>query len=215
MVERGPEKAGVGGSIPSLATTYKSTTYGLYFRNCKQIASNFSAQGSSGCSSSWRATVASLQVHQVSLPLKGWQCSFYFLLDFPSGKRLASSARVIPPNHGAIVDCLILRGQSHLMPKLKSDDWIEAKARERQFSTEMTPRQKDIVQLFAEGRPMKEIAGLLHLSQKTVEFHKHHVMVSFNFKSNADLVLFALNRGLIAPNPELQIKEQTIVPLRY
>jgi hypothetical protein len=39
--------------------------------------------------------------------------------------------------------------------------------------------------------------------------------VSFNFKGNADLVLFALNRGLIAPNPELQIKEQTIVPLRY
>jgi hypothetical protein len=37
-------------------------------------------------------------------------------------------------------------------------------------------------------------------------------MVSFNFKSNADLVLFALNRGLIAPNPELQIKEHTTFP---
>jgi DNA-binding NarL/FixJ family response regulator len=96
----------------------------------------------------------------------------------------------------------VLRGQSYLTPKLKASDWVEAKARARQFSTEMTPRQKDIVQLFAEGRPMKEIAGLLQLSQKTVEFHKHHIMVSFNFKSNADLVLFALNRGLIAPNPE-------------
>jgi DNA-binding NarL/FixJ family response regulator len=95
----------------------------------------------------------------------------------------------------------VLRGQSYLTPKLRSDDWVEAKARARQFSTEMTPRQKDIVQLFAEGRSMKEIAGLLHLSQKTVEFHKHHIMVSFNFKSNADLVLFALNRGLIAPTP--------------
>ena len=152
--------------------------------------------------------MASLQVHQVSLPLKGWQCSFYFLLDFPSGKRLASSARVIPPNHGAIVDCLILRGQSHLMPKLKSDDWIEAKARERQFSTEMTPRQKDIVQLFARGQVHER-------DRWTVEFHKHHIMVSFNFKGNANLVLFALNRGLIAPNPELQIKEQTIIPSRY
>jgi DNA-binding NarL/FixJ family response regulator len=98
----------------------------------------------------------------------------------------------------------VLRGQSYLTPKLKASDWVEAKARARQFSTEMTPRQKDIVQLFAEGRPMKEIAGLLQLSQKTVEFHKHHIMVSFNFKSNADLVLFALNRGLIAPNPEQQ-----------
>ena len=109
----------------------------------------------------------------------------------------------------------VLRGQSYLTPKLKADDWVEAKARARQFSTEMTPRQKDIVQLFAEGRSMKEIAGLLHLSQKTVEFHKHHIMVSFNFKSNADLVLFALNRGLIAPNPNCKLKEQTIVPSRY
>src|SRR5271170_163466 len=99
----------------------------------------------------------------------------------------------------------VLRGQSYLTPKLKADDWVEAKARARQFSTEMTPRQKDIVQLLAEGRSMKEIAGLLQLSQKTVEFHKHHIMVSFNFKSNADLVLFALNRGLIAPNPELRL----------
>lgn len=98
----------------------------------------------------------------------------------------------------------VLCGQSYLTPKLKASDWVEAKARARQFSTEMTPRQKDIVQLYAEGRSMKEIAGFLQLSQKTVEFHKHHIMVSFNFKSNADLVQFALNRGLIAPNPELQ-----------
>ena len=48
---------------------------------------------------------------------------------------------------------------------------------------------------------MKEIASLLNLSEKTVEFHKHHIMVSFNLKNNADLVLFALNHGLIAPSP--------------
>jgi DNA-binding NarL/FixJ family response regulator len=93
----------------------------------------------------------------------------------------------------------VLRGKSFLTPKLKADDWVGAKARARQFSTKMTPRQKDIVQLLGEGRALKEIAGVLQLSQKTVEFHKHHIMVSFNLKSNADLVLFALNRGLIAP----------------
>jgi DNA-binding NarL/FixJ family response regulator len=62
----------------------------------------------------------------------------------------------------------------------------------------MTPRQRDVVQMLAEGRAMKEIAGLLDLSEKTVEFHKHHIMDSFNLKSNADLVLFALKRGLIS-----------------
>jgi len=47
---------------------------------------------------------------------------------------------------------------------------------------------------------MKEIAGYLNLSEKTVEFHKHHIMVAFNLKNNADLVLFALGQGLIAPD---------------
>jgi DNA-binding NarL/FixJ family response regulator len=94
----------------------------------------------------------------------------------------------------------VMRGHSYLTPKLRATDWVEAKARARQFSKNMTPRQRDIVQLFAEGRPMKEIAGFLHLSEKTVEFHKHHIMVAFNLKNNADLVLFALSQGLIAPD---------------
>lgn len=94
----------------------------------------------------------------------------------------------------------VMRGHSYLTPKLRATDWVEAKARARQFSRDMTPRQRDIVQLFAEGRPMKEIAGFLRLSEKTVEFHKHHIMVAFNLKNNADLVLFALSRGLIAPD---------------
>lgn len=93
----------------------------------------------------------------------------------------------------------VMRGHSYMTPKLRATDWVEAKARVRQFSKGMTPRQRDIVQLFAEGRQMKEIAGFLHLSEKTVEFHKHHIMVAFNLKSNADLVLFALSQGLIAP----------------
>jgi DNA-binding NarL/FixJ family response regulator len=96
----------------------------------------------------------------------------------------------------------VLRGRSYIAPpKMRSTDWAEAKKRARQFSKELTPRQRDIVQLFGEGRLMKEIAALLNLSEKTVEFHKHHIMVSFNIKNNADLVLFALNRGLILPSP--------------
>jgi DNA-binding NarL/FixJ family response regulator len=54
------------------------------------------------------------------------------------------------------------------------------------------------VQLCAEGRPVKEIAGPLNLIEKTIEFHKHHIMESFNLKSNADIVLFALQQGLIS-----------------
>ena len=53
---------------------------------------------------------------------------------------------------------------------------------------------------------MKEVAGLLDLSEKTVEFHKHHVMDAFNLKNNADLVLFALKRGLISVDIEPQLR---------
>ena len=95
----------------------------------------------------------------------------------------------------------VLRGKPYLTPKLRAEDWVETKSRARQFSTEMTPRQKEIVQLYGEGRSMKEIAGLLDLSERTVEFHKNHVMKAFNLGNNAALVLFALKQGLISLNP--------------
>lgn len=96
----------------------------------------------------------------------------------------------------------VLQGRSYVTPKLRAEDWVAAKARAHQFSEELTARQREFLQLFAEGRPMKEIASVLNLSGKTVEFHKHHLMKEFNLKSNTDLVLFALKRGLISVNPE-------------
>ena len=92
----------------------------------------------------------------------------------------------------------ILRGQSYVTPKLRPVDWVVARARARQFSKDLTKRQRDVVQLFGEGRPVKEIASILNLSEKTIQFHKHHIMQAFNVNSNADLVLFALERGLIS-----------------
>jgi DNA-binding NarL/FixJ family response regulator len=92
----------------------------------------------------------------------------------------------------------VLHGKPYLTPKLRAGDWVETKARARQFSKEMTPRQRGIVQLLGEGRSLKEIAGLLTISQKTAEFHKHHIMKAFNLESNSALVLFALKQGLIS-----------------
>ncbi len=96
----------------------------------------------------------------------------------------------------------VLHGKPYITPKMRPEDWAEAKARRRQHAKELSPRQREIVQLFGEGRSLKEIADVLNLSEKTVEFHKHHIMESFNIKSNADLVLFALKHRLISLNPE-------------
>jgi DNA-binding NarL/FixJ family response regulator len=96
----------------------------------------------------------------------------------------------------------VLHGKTYLTPQLKADDWVATRVRARQFTKELTPRQREIVQLFAEGRPLKEIAWVLNLSEKTVEFHKHHIMEAFNLKSNAGLILFAVKHGLISVDPE-------------
>ena len=93
--------------------------------------------------------------------------------------------------------------------KLRGEDWVVTKARVQQFGKELTPRQKDIVQLFGEGRAIKQIADMLSLSEKTVEFHKRHIMEAFNLKNNAELVLFALKQGLISVIPEFPEERRT------
>jgi DNA-binding NarL/FixJ family response regulator len=108
----------------------------------------------------------------------------------------------------------VLHGKPYLSPQLKADDWVATRARARQFTKEPTRRQREILQLFAEGRTMKEIAGLLVLSEKTVEFHKHHIMVSFNIKNNAQLILFALKHRLISVDPEPFALASVEQPLR-
>ena len=61
----------------------------------------------------------------------------------------------------------------------------------------LTARQKQVVQLLAEGRPMKEVATILHITPRTVAFHKYRVMGILGLRSNADLVQYALRKRLI------------------
>jgi DNA-binding NarL/FixJ family response regulator len=92
----------------------------------------------------------------------------------------------------------VLQGKAYVTPRLRSEDWVSQKLRARQFSKDLTPRQKEVLQLLAEGRPMKEVAQILNVSEKAVMFHKYRIMASFNLKNNAELVLFALKHHLIS-----------------
>jgi DNA-binding NarL/FixJ family response regulator len=96
----------------------------------------------------------------------------------------------------------VMHSKCYVTPKLRSENWFVQKTRVRQYSKHLTPRQREIVQMCAEGRPMKEIAGHLNLSEKTIEFHKHHIMQIFNLHNTADLVLLALKEGLISLDPD-------------
>jgi len=62
---------------------------------------------------------------------------------------------------------------------------------------DLTPRQREVLQLLAEGKSMKEAATVLNLSIRTVEFHKQRIMELLNLKTNADLVRYAVKEGLI------------------
>ncbi len=96
----------------------------------------------------------------------------------------------------------VLHGKAYVSRQVRADDWVATRACARQFTRELSPRQREIVQLYAEGQSIKEIAGVLNLSEKTVEFHKHHIMEALHLKSNAGLILYALRHGLIFADPE-------------
>ena len=65
------------------------------------------------------------------------------------------------------------------------------------FSDGLTPRLREVLQLVAEGRSRKEIANILHISVKTVEFHKGKLMRELNLHTVADFTRYAIEHGII------------------
>lgn len=64
--------------------------------------------------------------------------------------------------------------------------------------TALTPRQREVLQLVAEGKAAKEIAALLSISVKTVEFHKKHLLEELNLRSTAEMIRYAVEHGWVA-----------------
>ena len=64
--------------------------------------------------------------------------------------------------------------------------------------SELTTREAEVIQLLAQGKLMKQVADLLHVSPRTVAFHKYGVMRKLGLRSNAELVRLALAKGLVA-----------------
>jgi DNA-binding CsgD family transcriptional regulator len=62
----------------------------------------------------------------------------------------------------------------------------------------LTLRQKEVLQLLAEGRSMKEAAYILNVSPRTVAFHKYTMMEHLHIKTSAELVQYAMNSQLLA-----------------
>jgi len=93
-----------------------------------------------------------------------------------------------------------LNGKNYVTPLLAGEFMLRSteRANERDASTSLTPRQREIVQLLAEGKSAKEIAAVLNISSRTVEFHKYRIMKDLGIKSAAELVHYAVRHGIVA-----------------
>ena len=97
---------------------------------------------------------------------------------------------------------VVLRGQRYVTPLLSSDE-LEAIFPGMLVDTsgqmgDLTPRQREVLQLVAEGRTAKEVAGTLSISVKTVEFHKARIMERLGLQTTPDLVKYAIAHGITA-----------------
>ncbi len=70
-------------------------------------------------------------------------------------------------------------------------------AKEVKDRHELTPRQREVVQLLAEGHSMKEVAAILSIAPRTVAFHKYRLMEQVNVKTNAELIQYAIKHHIV------------------
>lgn len=95
----------------------------------------------------------------------------------------------------------VLRGRTYISPALQSPaltELLEETGRRVRETLELTPRQREVLQLLAEGKSAKEIGGILEISARTVEAHKYKMMDDLGVKSSAQLVQYAIKHGIVS-----------------
>ncbi len=91
----------------------------------------------------------------------------------------------------------VLSGSIYLSPGISESVVTAMLSNKEQPADCLTPREKQVLQLIAEGRTTKDIAGLLHLSVKTAESHRSNIMSRLDVHNVASLVRYAIRRGMI------------------
>ncbi len=93
----------------------------------------------------------------------------------------------------------VLRGHSYVTPSIAQkliDEFLRTPQQSR--TKELTIRQRQVLQLLAEGHSMKEAAEILNIAVRTIAFHKYRIMEDFGLKTNSDLIRFAMREHLIS-----------------
>ncbi len=92
----------------------------------------------------------------------------------------------------------VAQGRTYITP-LVAAGLVEAlqQTSNRKPGEDLTPRQREVLQLLAEGRSMKEVASLLSLTPRTVAFHKYQMMEQLKVKSTAELIQYAVRHHIV------------------
>jgi DNA-binding NarL/FixJ family response regulator len=95
----------------------------------------------------------------------------------------------------------VLRSRTYLSPALSRDTMNFLRTKENKLIDEselLTPRQREVLQLLAEGRAMKEVAAILHMTSRTVAYHKYRIMEILGVTTNPELVKYAVRTHMVA-----------------
>jgi len=93
----------------------------------------------------------------------------------------------------------VMRGTTYVTPRIAASVMENLRKRKPgKSSVELSSREREILQLIAEGKTFKEIAGLLKISPRTVEFHRNRIADKTGQKTMADLTRYAVRLGIIA-----------------
>ena len=95
----------------------------------------------------------------------------------------------------------VLRGKSYMSHALPKDIINYLRRQDKAMVDEdarLTERQREVLQLLAEGKAMKEVGGILNMTTRTVAFHKYRIMEVLGAKSTAELVRYAVRSHIVA-----------------
>src|SRR5262249_28135723 len=93
-----------------------------------------------------------------------------------------------------------LQGRTYVTPMIAGEllqSYREGDSRPQDSAQRLTARQREVLQLFAEGRSAKEVAAVLKISTRTAEFHKARILEALGLQTTADLVQYAIRQGII------------------
>jgi DNA-binding NarL/FixJ family response regulator len=94
-----------------------------------------------------------------------------------------------------------MKGRVYVTPRIlrSLEKLLVDDQRSKPTATSLSPRQREVVVLLAEGKSMKEIATVLNVTPRTIAFHKYRIMQQLNLKTTAELIHFAIKSRIFVP----------------